>query len=113
MVATVTINAEIIAGVTHLAIHDEMTIYTVLTQKNALENYLNSAVALQINLAAVTEIDSAGLQLLIWLKQVALDKNIKLQLVSHSEAVVETLELLNLTPFFGDPVVISANWTIT
>lgn len=113
MVEKVTINAETIAGVTHLAIQDEMTIYTVLTQKNALENYLNTADAVQINLAAVNEIDSAGLQLLLWLKQVAFEKNIKLQLVAHSEAVVETLELLNLTPFFGDPVVISANWTIT
>ena len=113
MVATVTINAELKAGVTHLVIQDEMTIYSVLKHKNTLEHYLQSAHALHINLEAVTEIDSAGLQLLLWLKQVALDKNISLQLVSHSEAVVEVLELLNLTPFFGDPVVISANWTKT
>lgn len=108
-----TINAETKAGVTHLAVQDDMTIYSALSQKDELAPHLHTAQEIHINLEAVNEIDSAGLQLLLWLKQEAMQKNIPLQLVSHSEAVVEVLELLNLTTFFGDPVVISANWSKT
>ena len=65
---------------------------------------------LNINLAGVSEIDSAGLQILLFLKQEATAKNSILILSHHSEAVVEVLTLLNLTAHFGDPIVISADW---
>jgi anti-anti-sigma factor len=97
-------------GVTHLAIQGELTIYSVLEHKQALSHYLSSAKDIQIDLAAVTEIDSAGLQLLMFLKQEALSRDIAFSLCQHSEAVVEVLELLNLSKHFGDPIVISADW---
>ena len=97
-------------GITIIAIQDDMTIYTASEQKAQLSKYLHSGRELQINLAGVSEMDSAGLQLLLWLKQEAGRNAIKLSLVRHSQAVVEVLELLNLTGHFGDPVVISANW---
>jgi anti-anti-sigma factor len=97
-------------GVTHLAIQGELTIYSVLEHKQALSQYLNSAKDVQIDLADVTEIDSAGLQLLMFLKQEAISRDISFSLSQHSEAVVEVLELLNLSKHFGDPIVISADW---
>jgi anti-anti-sigma factor len=97
-------------GVIHLAIQDEMTIYSVLEHKGQLSNYLKSAKEMHIDLAQVTEIDSAGLQLLLFLKQEAVSRGIALSLTQHSEAVVEVLELLNLSKHFGDPIVISADW---
>lgn len=97
-------------GMTIIAIQDDMTIYTASEHKARLSKYLQSGRELQINLAGVSEMDSAGLQLLLWLKQEAGRNQIKLSLVRHSQAVVEVLELLNLTGHFGDPVVISANW---
>ncbi|MGD7033680.1 MAG: anti-sigma factor antagonist [Gammaproteobacteria bacterium HGW-Gammaproteobacteria-10] len=97
-------------GITIIAIQDDMTIYTASEQKARLSKYLQSGRELQINLSGVSEMDSAGLQLLLWLKQEAGRNAIKLSLVRHSQAVVEVLELLNLTGHFGDPVVISANW---
>lgn len=97
-------------GVTQLAIQDEMTIYTVLEQKLALVEHLKAAKELQIDLSGVGEIDSAGVQLLLYLKREAARHNVKLGLIQHSQGVVEVLELLNLSKHFGDPIVISADW---
>ena len=97
-------------GVTQLAIQGEMTIYTALEQKKALSPHLHANNALQIDLSGVNEIDSAGLQLLLFVKRESAEHQIKLSLIQHSQVVVEVLELLNLTKHFGDPVVISANW---
>ncbi len=98
-------------GITYLSIDDEMTIYTALELKNALVQYLKADHELQINLASVSEIDSAGLQILLLLKQESEQKHIKLSLTEHSQAVTEVFELLNLSAHFGDPMVLSAGWS--
>jgi len=97
-------------GVTQIVMHDEMTIYTALEQTNELLPHLTVNSELQINLSAVSEIDSAGVQILMFLKQESKHKNIKLSLIQHSQAVVEVFELLNLSSYFGDPIMISADW---
>jgi len=97
-------------GVTEVTIEDEMTIYTSLEQKTNLSEYLKPDIHLQINLSQVSDIDSAGLQILLFLKQESITLNFKFSLVEHSQAVVEVLELLNLGGHFGDPIVISADW---
>ena len=104
------IKAKVKEGITHLTIKDEMTIYTALEQKNDLFQYLQPDSELQINLADVTEIDSAGLQILLFIKQEAARLNFKFSLIQHSQAVVEVLELLDLGSHFGDPIVLSADW---
>lgn len=96
---------------TQVVIQDEMTIYTVLEQKNILVDQLKAEKVLQLDLSKVSEIDSAGMQLLIFMKQEAIRLNNQFSLVHHSQAVVEVIELLGLTSFFGNPVVISADWT--
>ncbi len=97
-------------GITNITIKDEMTIYTALEQKNELAPHLKTDHELHINLSEVSEIDSAGLQILLFLKHEATTKNIDLSLLNHSQSVVEVLELLNLTAHFGDPIIISADW---
>jgi len=95
---------------TVLAASDELTIYTVLEQKQQFFEFLKSGKELQIDLAGVKEIDSAGIQLLMLLKQEADLRNIKLSLIQHSKAIVDVFELLNLSKHFGDPIVFSADW---
>jgi len=95
---------------TLLIIQDEMTVYNVLEQKNILLPHLKADKELKIDLSGVAEIDSAGMQLLIMMKRRAKSINNQLILVHHSQAVTEVLALFNLTSFFGDPVIISANW---
>ena len=93
-----------------VSIQDEMTIYNVLEQKNNLYPHLKAENELQIDLSEVSEIDSAGIQLLIFLKNEASRKQNDLSFIDHSQSVVEVVEMFNLSSFFNDPVVLSADW---
>jgi anti-sigma B factor antagonist len=97
-------------GVAHVAVNDEMSIYTAQEQKNVMSELLKINKELHIDLSGVCEIDSAGLQLLLFLKREAVERDIKLSLVQHSQAVVEVIELLDLSNYFGDPIFLSAGW---
>ncbi len=105
-----TIQAKKKGDVLQLAIDDEMTIYTAALQKDELLGHLEEGQELEVDLSAVSEIDSAGLQILLMLKQEADRGNKVIHLVNHSQAVVEVFELLNVAAHFGDPVVIPAEW---
>lgn len=94
-----------------VSIQDDMTIYNAQSLKETLLGYCHPGMQeLQLDLSAVTEIDSAGLQLLLLLKVEALQRGFTLRLLRHSEAVIEVFELLKLSMYFGDPIVIPANW---
>lgn len=85
---------------------DEITIYTVSELKDALSPLIYRGGELELDLAAVSEIDSAGLQLLLAAKKTAVQQGSLLKLVWHSNAMLELLELCQLTVFFGDPTLI-------
>jgi anti-anti-sigma regulatory factor len=53
-------------------------------------------------------LDAAGAQLLMLCKREALARGHRLELVGHSEPVVRLFELLDLTAYFGDPVLLAA-----
>ncbi len=86
-----------------LRMEGEMTIYRASELKQTLLEALNQSTALTIDLSAVTEMDTAGLQILVLAKKVAQSKQQELQLVAHSAAVQEVFELLNLAEYFGAP----------
>jgi anti-anti-sigma factor len=92
-----------------LEIRDELTIFTAAEQKNKFLGFLNADDELEINLAHVEEIDTAGLQLLILVKQEAARTGKVLRFVMHSKAVLDILELSNLTTLFGDQIVLAHN----
>ena len=92
-------------GVCHLAIAGDMTIYTAAEVKNELMPHMHQP-QLEINLSEISEMDSAGLQLLILAKREALKEDRILRLAGHSRAVLDVLDICNLAPYFGDPVVI-------
>jgi len=98
------------ASLTELAIQGEMTIYTALEQKKALFDCLKTSKELHIDLSRVDELDSAGLQVLLFMKREASKRQTTFCLTQHSQAVVEAFELLDLGKHFGDPIVLSANW---
>lgn len=93
-----------------LAVNDEMTIYTAAEYKAALVENLEACQEMVIDLSGVTEMDSAGLQVLLMLKRHAQQLARDLHLVNHSQPVVEVLEQLQLSAHFGDPLVIPAEW---
>jgi anti-sigma B factor antagonist len=92
-----------------LDITGEMTIYTAAEQKDQLLAFIGSGKTLEINLSQVSELDTAGTQLLILAKQEAARANKQLRFSMHSNAVLDVLELANLTTVFGDPLFISGD----
>lgn len=91
-----------------LAIQEDMTIYQALEQKQQLMLALQATDALDLDLAQVGEIDTAGLQLLLLAKREAGRLGKQLAIVAHSPVVRQTLDFCNLAGFFGDPVIITA-----
>lgn len=89
-----------------LRIEGEMSIYRASELKQMLLTALQQSDTLEIDLSAVTELDTAGVQLLVLAKKTAQARHCNLQLVAHSPVVLQALELLNLVAYFGDPLVI-------
>lgn len=89
-----------------LRIDGECSIYRADELKAALIEPLHSGVRLVVDLSAVSELDTCGLQLLMLAKRTAKAVGAELQLLGHSPAVIEVFELLNMAAFFGDPLVI-------
>lgn len=95
-------------GICRLAIDGEMTIYTALEMKAQLLPHLDKLKELEVDLSQVTEIDSAGLQLLILLKRETMAREAVLRLTAHSASVTEVIDTLNLAAYFGDPILLAA-----
>lgn len=88
-------------------IEGELSIYSAAELKPQLYSVLQQHVELELDLSAVSEMDSAGLQLLIAAKREAQALGRTLRLTQHSPAVLEVLDLCNMAAFFGDPLIIS------
>lgn len=88
------------------AVDGELTIYRAADVKTLLLDALRQTPLLEVDLAGVTELDTAGLQVLMLAKQVAAADGRQLRLVGHSPAVMEVFEMLDLGGFFGDALLI-------
>ena len=89
-----------------LRLEGELTIYSVTEARDQLCAALDQHPALQLNLAGVEELDTAGVQLLVWLKQEAKRRAKTLVLFAHSPAVVEVFDLLQVASLFGDAMLL-------
>lgn len=101
------IRAETHDGVSLLHLEGDLTIYTAAELKAELMPHLAQRQEREIDLSGVSEIDCAGLQLLILAKREAARHATPLRLSGHSRAVLEVLDLCNLAAYFGDPVLLS------
>jgi len=86
----------------------EMTIYQVTELKHALLDALAHSDEIELDLSAVSELDTSGVQLLMLMKREAVASGKALKLSGHSAAVLEVFELLGLGGWFGDPQVLPA-----
>ena len=89
-----------------IAIDGELTIYRAADLKITVLEALRKARVLEVDLSGVTELDTAGLQVLMLAKNTAAADGRELRLLNHSPAVVEIVEMLNLGAFFGDALLI-------
>jgi anti-sigma B factor antagonist len=88
-----------------LKIEGELTIYRAMELKSAL---LADPPITVIDLSGVTDLDSAGVQLLMLAKKTALAHGRDVQLVGHSPVVLDVFELLNVAAYFGDHLVMDS-----
>lgn len=89
------------SGRARLALEGELTIYAAAELQTRLVAALADAPeGLDIDLAGVTELDSAGVQLLMASRRAALATGRSVTLCAPSEAVCEVLELFDLASFF-------------
>ncbi|HYE38112.1 STAS domain-containing protein [Methylocaldum sp.] len=91
-----------------LRLAGELTVYHAAEVKRPLMAMLQEKTELEIDLSGISEIDTAGLQLLMLAKKEADRSQKNLRLVSHSAPVLELMDLYDLAGFFGDPLVITA-----
>lgn len=84
----------------------EFTIYTAAQAKAELEDHLAPEGQAQLDLAGLTELDTAGVQLLVWLKRRAEAAGGNLALLHHSPEVVGVMDLLRIAGLLGDPILI-------
>ncbi|MBK1689658.1 STAS domain-containing protein [Rubrivivax gelatinosus] len=90
---------------TTLAIEGELTIYRAAELRQALLAALDQHGAdLEVDLAGVTEFDSAGVQLLMAAAKSAAARGGVLRLVRHSPAVLDAFAVLDLAAHFGAPL---------
>lgn len=83
---------------------DELTIYTANHFRDLLAEQLTGITHIAINLSKVTEMDSAGLQLLIAIKN--LNAKYDVEFFDHSTAVEDVLAVCGLSGQFNDSVLI-------
>jgi anti-anti-sigma factor len=93
-------------GIARIALEGELTIYRAAELKETLLPQINGADVIELDLSQVSEIDSAGLQLLVAAKLEAMIRDKRLSMVGHSKPVLEVIDLCDLGGFFGDQIVL-------
>ena len=91
-----------------LSLIEDLTIYHALEQKRLLLDALTSVDELEVDLSQVSEIDTAGLQLLILLKKEAQLAGKRIVFSAHSQSVRSVIDFCNLAAELGDPLIIPA-----
>ena len=86
-----------------LRIEGEMTIYRAVELWSVIRRALDTPGDVELDLAAVSELDSSGVQLLIAAQQRARAGQRELRLVGHNPAVLEVFETLGLAALLGAP----------
>ncbi len=96
-------------GTERMTIKEDMTIYHAESLKAALMRGIERSTLLELDLSQVTEIDSAGIQLLMLAKRESQSRAKTLSITAHSPAVHELIDFFNIAAYFGDPLLIPAH----
>jgi len=94
--------------INRIEIKGELSIFTAAVLRQQLLDALDGKTDVEVDLSAVSEIDSAGMQLMVAAKREAGVRNKLLRFTGHSPAVFDILELCNLAGHLGDPLLIQS-----
>lgn len=81
----------------------ELCIFNASELKQKLRSFAEVGATYTLDLGEVSELDTAGLQLLLMAKREATQDGWNLSYVNHSEPVLETIRLLGLGVELDDP----------
>jgi len=95
-------------GIRRLQMEGELTIYHSLEIRDGLMGHLAAITEIELDLSGVTEMDTAGFQLLLAAKREGTRLGKAVRFVSHSQAALEVIDLYNMAAQFGDPLLLSA-----
>ncbi|CAK0774681.1 STAS domain-containing protein [Gammaproteobacteria bacterium] len=84
-----------------LQVEQEMSIYTAIALKDPLLEPLANSRELVLDLSAVPEVDTSGVQLLLLLHRESVRRQVVLRISGMSAAVREALGLYGLLSWFG------------
>jgi anti-anti-sigma factor len=84
-----------------------LTIYEAPASWRRFMDQLAVSRGLELDLGGVTEIDSAGLQVLMMIKRCGRETGKPVSFIHHSVPVQEVIDLCQLAAVFGDPLVMS------
>jgi anti-anti-sigma factor len=96
------------SGVSRIEIKGELNIFTAAVLRQQLLDALDHEEDVEVDLSAVSEMDSAGMQLMVAAKREAGVRNKSLRFTGHSPAVFDILELCDLSGHLGDPLLIQS-----
>jgi anti-anti-sigma factor len=83
-------------GNRRISVEGELTIITAAEQRGRLQAGLNGAAGLDVNLSGVTDMDTAGLQLLLLIRREADRRGVPVEFHHLSPAVADVLSLVRL-----------------
>ena len=95
-------------GICRLQMEGEFTIYNAMEIRDGLMAHLAANNEIELNLSGITEMDTAGFQLLLAAKREGTRLGKVVRYVSHSQAALEVIDLYDMAAQFGDPLLISA-----
>lgn len=96
--------------VVHFPIEGEMTIFVAQELREAIMPIISgkSEGEIEIDLSRVTEVDAAGMQLMVSVKLEAILRGKTLRYTGHSKPIMDMIDLCDLGEFFGDQVIIGS-----
>ena len=89
-------------GLCKFAIDEEMTIYTIEYIKQEISKELDLYERFEINLSALEEIDSAGVQLLLALRKEMIGRRKSLKITALNSMVSTVLENYGISNLFSE-----------
>ncbi len=92
----------------HIPVEGEMTIFRAQELREFIMPLVSGNDEIEVDLSRVTEVDAAGMQLMVSVKLEAILRGKTLRYTGHSKPVLEMIDLCDLGGFFGDQVILSS-----
>ena len=92
--------------VARVEIKGELNIFTAASLRQLLLDAFAAGTEVEVDLSQVSEMDSAGMQLLVAAKRESALIGKPLRYTGHSPAVIDLIERCDLAGHLGDPVLI-------